>query len=148
MELKRIFGYLEHGLSIIPIIKGSKRPAINWKEYQERHPTSDEIRKWFTNRQFDVALVAGRVSGNLEIIDIDNHQGDADKIFWEWKEIVNNTIPNLFEKLLIQKITIGWLPYNLSRRLYHSWQHKTCQSQDRRQSRYFYRNSRWKGATL
>ncbi|ROL55826.1 hypothetical protein D9V84_10460 [Bacteroidetes/Chlorobi group bacterium Naka2016] len=107
MELKRIFGYLEHGLSIIPIIKGSKRPAINWKEYQERHPTSDEIRKWFTNRQFDVALVAGRVSGNLEIIDIDNHQGDADKIFWEWKEIVNNTIPNLFEKLLIQKSQSG-----------------------------------------
>ncbi len=109
MELKTIFEYLEHGLSIIPIIKGSKRPAINWKEYQERHPTKDEIRKWYTNRQLDVALVAGRVSGNLEIIDIDNHQGDADKIFWEWKEILNSTLPNVFDKLLIQKTQNGGL---------------------------------------
>lgn len=99
-----LLSYLNHGLSIIPIIRGSKKPAIAWKVYQERLPTKEELRSWFKSKQsFDVAVIAGKVSGNLEIIDIDNHLGDADNIFWEWKEILNNTRQDIWKKLLIQK---------------------------------------------
>lgn len=98
--------YLNYGLSIIPIVRGTKKPAVPWKTYQERLPTREEIYQWF-RKPYDVALICGKVSGNVEIIDIDNHLGDADKIFWEWKEILNGTAPNLFEKLVIQKTQSG-----------------------------------------
>ncbi|MFN3327785.1 MAG: bifunctional DNA primase/polymerase, partial [Fervidobacterium pennivorans] len=100
--------YLQHGLAIIPIIPGTKKPAVAWKMYQERLPTKEELRIWFnTKKFFDIAVVAGKVSGNLEIIDIDNHLGDADNIFWEWKEILINTRQDIWDKLLIQKTQSG-----------------------------------------
>lgn len=33
-------------MSIIPVGK-DKIPLINWKEYQKRKPTEEEIDKWF-----------------------------------------------------------------------------------------------------
>ncbi|QLH52772.1 MAG: hypothetical protein CH6_0081 [Candidatus Kapaibacterium sp.] len=106
--LNLIYGYLKRGLSVLPIVPGTKKPAVSWKVYQERLPTIEEARKWFQRKHpMDVAIVAGRVSGNLEFIDIDNHIGDADRIFWEWKEILNGTLPGLFDKLVIQKTQSG-----------------------------------------
>lgn len=38
--------YLQKWFSVIPVGK-NKIPLINWKEYQERFPTEEEIDKWF-----------------------------------------------------------------------------------------------------
>jgi putative DNA primase/helicase len=63
--------YVQAGLSCIPIkADGSKSPALPWKEYQQRLPSLDEAGRW--ERSFQgVALVGGAVSGNLEIVDVD-----------------------------------------------------------------------------
>jgi hypothetical protein len=63
----------ECNLLPLPIIKGSKNPAIRWKEYQKRFPNPDEIKKWFENKdRINIALIAGRVSGNVECLDFDS----------------------------------------------------------------------------
>jgi hypothetical protein len=35
--------YRDKGWAVIPLLKQSKKPAIPWKEYQERHPRVREI---------------------------------------------------------------------------------------------------------
>ncbi|GEM_PF-2595200 len=74
--------YLDQGFSVIPVIivpaskenpKGDKISAIEWKEFQNRHPTLEELERWFKNPNFPalrggknklgVAIVTGRISG-------------------------------------------------------------------------------------
>ena len=62
----------KNGYSIIPILTdGSKAPAVPWKKFQQRIATSEEITTWFRKKR-GIGIVAGRVSGNLEILDFDD----------------------------------------------------------------------------
>ncbi len=66
---------VKNGLSVIPIRPdGSKGPAVSsWKQYQDRCPTTSELVDWFCNeRNNGVAIICGKVSGNLEVIDFDD----------------------------------------------------------------------------
>jgi putative DNA primase/helicase len=66
--------YVADNISVIPIKPdGSKGPALPaWKVYQTRLPTADELQRWFADDRYGIAILAGRVSGNLEIIDFDD----------------------------------------------------------------------------
>ena len=64
--------YLAAGLCVLPAVRREKRPTVSWKKYQSRLPTPSEIDNWFvTCRPDAVCIVAGSVSGNLELIDFD-----------------------------------------------------------------------------
>lgn len=78
---------IEAGLSVIPIrLDGSKAPAVaSWKQYQVRLPTKEEIDSWFGTELHGLAIIAGKVSGNLEILDIEGKAMDADK----WMELID-----------------------------------------------------------
>lgn len=69
--------YLQRGLSIIPM-GSDKRPAIKWKEYQDRRATESELRDW---PKENIAIVTGRIS-NIVVVDCES-RGDA---VWFWKE--------------------------------------------------------------
>lgn len=89
--------YLNAGLSIIPVNPEDKRPLGKWKEFQTRRPTPDEATKLFTDHPgANVAVICGKVSGNLECIDFDNHDEKvADRISEFLKnEDVNKLIRN------------------------------------------------------
>jgi putative DNA primase/helicase len=96
----------EAGLSTIPIkADGSKAPALpSWKSYQERLPDEGELRKWFGNgARPGLALVGGKVSGNLEVIDLESLAPIG-----EWRELVEEAAPGLLDQLLqIQTPTDG-----------------------------------------
>jgi len=65
--------YLRNGLSVIPIRYRDKKPAIkSWKEYQIRMPTEEEIEKWFKDKVINIAIICGKVSGNLMVWDFDD----------------------------------------------------------------------------
>ena len=66
--------YLEQGLSVIPIKFKSKEPLVSWKEYQNRKPTEEEIKKWFSEGFKNIAIVCGAVSGNLVVFDFDSKE--------------------------------------------------------------------------
>jgi len=63
--------YVSKGCCVIPIKKGTKEPLIEWKEYQGRIPTEDELVKWFENTDNQLGIVTGCVSDNLFVLDFD-----------------------------------------------------------------------------
>ncbi len=77
---------VENGYSIIPIQPdGSKAPGVSaWKEYQSRLPVVSELDNWFGNgHNYGIAIICGKVSGGLEIIDFDDPN-----VFPNWYEVV------------------------------------------------------------
>ena len=86
--------YLEKGLSIIPLKYGEKTPLKPWKEYQERPPTLDEVKSWFS-KPCNIGIVCGSISGNLIVIDF-----DSEEKFEEFYRKVDSGEPWLRDKLL------------------------------------------------
>lgn len=63
--------YLGLGCSVIPLREG-KLPAVQWKQFQARLPSRSELGKWFIDAGWGMALVCGKVSGNLVRLDFDD----------------------------------------------------------------------------
>ena len=96
-------GYLNFGLSVIPLAHNSKRPALeSWAEFQQRRPTLSEIEIWWGNGQPNgVAIICGKVS-NLVVLDID----DPNKF-----EIALNAIAETLPDTPIVRTRRGWHVY-------------------------------------
>lgn len=61
------------GLCVVPVRPdGSKAPAAFWKDYQQRRPTGDQVRDWFTHGDYDgLGVICGAVSGGLELLEFE-----------------------------------------------------------------------------
>lgn len=66
--------YYEVGFCVLPVVKGTKRPSINWRAFQTQRPSLEETLKLFEEK-FDpnLAVVCGKVS-NLVVLDVDDVQ--------------------------------------------------------------------------
>lgn len=64
--------YWQLGFNVIPVAKGTKHmPAIQFREYETRHQTEDEINKWIEQfPEYNIAIMTGKIS-NLAVIDLD-----------------------------------------------------------------------------
>jgi putative DNA primase/helicase len=85
------------GISTIPVrCDGSKAPAVlTWDPYKERLATEEEIDGWFGNGSVrGIAVVGGRVSGGLAILDSEYPDFTA-----AWCELVEAEEPGLVESL-------------------------------------------------
>lgn len=100
---------LTAGRSVIPICtNGTKAPCVSWKPYQQRRPTAAEWRTWCEEYgRVGLALVAGRISGNVEVIDF-----DASEYFSPYCVMVEELCPGLIVCLvLVQTPTGGYHLY-------------------------------------
>jgi len=71
-KLDAALEYLDRGWSIIPIKPEGKRPAIKWRDYQDRLPTEEEVVEWWERwPDYDIAIVTGALSG-VVVVDCDN----------------------------------------------------------------------------
>lgn len=68
---------LDEGFSVFPVLihwngeKFEKKPAVAWKEYQDRLPTDEELHKWFDNGNYNaIGLATGHVSG-VVVVDVE-----------------------------------------------------------------------------
>ena len=62
----------ENDYALINILKAVKRPAIkSWAPYQKQLPSESELEKWFKGKVRNIAVICGRISGNLVVIDFD-----------------------------------------------------------------------------
>ncbi len=62
--------YLETGFSVIPVGR-DKKPIVEWKEYQTRLATEEEVRQWWTKSPTaSIGIVTGKVSG-ISVVDVD-----------------------------------------------------------------------------
>lgn len=67
--------YVCLGWSVIPIRPRDKKPLIKWEAYQQRQPTEDELRRWFTEwPDANIGIVTGSVSGMI-VLDFDGSEG-------------------------------------------------------------------------
>lgn len=96
----------EAGVSVIPILaNGTKRPAVRWGEYQVTAPTLGLISEWWGNgHAYGLALICGKVSGNLELLELEGRALTSDNL----TEIVNRC----------DEAGIGWLWETLTSRWY------------------------------
>ncbi len=72
-------GYIKQGLSIVPIPHKEKSPSIPWKEYQSRIATEEEVKLWFKDKQQNVGIVTGEISG-ITVVDVDVDKGGRESI--------------------------------------------------------------------
>ncbi len=72
MDLSYIERYLGWNVCLIPIAHKSKKPTVEWKQYQKHKPTKEEMRGWFNGKESNVAIVCGEVSDNLVVLDCDS----------------------------------------------------------------------------
>ena len=65
------------GFSVIPIRSDSKKPYIEWREFQDRKATEKEIRTWWKKfPNANLGIVTGAVSGIVVVdVDIDKEKG-------------------------------------------------------------------------
>lgn len=78
--LEAAIDYRARGWSVIPVIRGTKRPAVRWLSYQEQPPGETDIRNWYRRwPDANVAIVTGGVSG-LVVVDIDPAHGGAQSL--------------------------------------------------------------------
>ncbi|MFA5450451.1 MAG: bifunctional DNA primase/polymerase [Dehalococcoidales bacterium] len=101
--------YQDMGLSFFPIPYKSKESTIQWKRYQTSCPREDEIRKWNNGAPSNLAVVTGKASGNLVVLDFD----DTDRYCEFTNTFYDKTgIGDLFEYTLCVQTSRGvhvWL---------------------------------------
>lgn len=97
--IARAYAYLAAGFSVIPVApwapgREPKKPGrvpgpdgkwrvLEWKPYETRLPTLDELDAWLTVQPRGVAIVCGRVSGGLEVLDFDIATGRTNR-YADW----------------------------------------------------------------
>ena len=95
--------YLRAGICVLPALLEQKRPSLSgWKQYQQRLPTELQVRTWFANKA-DMCILAGAVSGNLEMIDFD-HGGE---LFERWCDLVRSADPSILDRLVVEQSQSG-----------------------------------------
>ena len=95
--------YLTAGLAGLPARRAEKRPTISWKPFQTRLPTAAELDAWFASDPSALCVLAGQVSGQLEIIDFDNRA----ELFERWAELVEAAAPGLVRLLVVSETQSG-----------------------------------------
>ena len=85
--LERALQYAAHGLAVFPCEERGKHPK--YRDWQTNCTTDPEAIKtvWTRNPQFNIAIATGSKSGNLVVIDIDNHDNDGYSSLREWESV-------------------------------------------------------------
>ncbi len=86
--------YMRAGFSLAPVLlDGTKKAAIPWKAYQARLAGRRELEHWFDHNQHGIAIICGKVSGGLEVIDF-----ETEPVFLAWAELVESQAPGLLAR--------------------------------------------------
>jgi len=112
--LQSALAYLAAGRSIIPCQLPEKCPVgyllptdeqgrHTWEPYQRRLATTEEVQAWHENgREHAIGLVCGKVSGNFEVIDVDDRETGK-----RWVERIRDLDPGLIDRLALNRTPSG-----------------------------------------
>jgi hypothetical protein len=111
-EPEILMKYIKQGLSVFPVKltkdgnKVQKKPAVEWRDYQTRMATQEEVEAWCAFLDFNaIGVATGKLSGILviDIDDVDKDYGFKSTVkvktqsggthFWyKWRPGVRNTV--------------------------------------------------------
>lgn len=98
--------YCSQGFPPLPV-KSNKRPDLDsWGQFQSVKPSENQIKNWFNGSKPDttgLAIIAGKVSGCLEVLDIDCKYDLTGSLMEDFCALVKEHLPELFPKLVIAK---------------------------------------------
>jgi hypothetical protein len=97
---------LSAGLCVLPASRrgDDKRVALpRWAHFQKRLPTAGELERWLTATPDSICVVAGAISGNLEMIDFDC----AGEAFEAWRSMVEEIEPGIVDRLFVEATPSG-----------------------------------------
>lgn len=97
----------EFGLSIIPVAANKKPIIKSWSEYQSKIAPISLWHSHYIN-QGTIGIITGKVSGNLECIDIDKKNDPQNIIITEYTNLIPN---NLLRRLITQSTPSGGLHF-------------------------------------
>lgn len=92
--------YTSIGFSVVPV--GQDKWPINfgWKRYQSEIAKPEDIKAWPVNTH-GIAVICGKVSGGLEVIDFDLKNDISARLFEDYMQLVIDVMPDLAAKLVI-----------------------------------------------
>jgi Bifunctional DNA primase/polymerase, N-terminal len=94
--------YYDLGFSCIPV-NAKKEPANDVKGFTESMQIPD---KQFKNA-YGIAIVCGKFSRNLEVLDIDTKYDLTGTLYQDFKRAINAADPNLLKKLVVEQTPTG-----------------------------------------
>ena len=103
--LEAALSYARRGWSVVPVRfqNGRKQPAVPWKRYQKKPPSTEALRGWFSDGKYPaMGVVLGAVSGHLVCRDFDDPEA-----YERWKM----EFPDLAAKLPTVKTGKGYHVY-------------------------------------
>lgn len=102
--------YLKYGWSILPILRQSKKPLLEWKKFTKTKATIEEVRQWFVSwPDCEIGIITGKISG-ISVIDLDGAEGIEEAkrlklwspgtvltgkgkhLYYKWKENIKNEV--------------------------------------------------------
>lgn len=66
--------YIQNGYSFFHTGSREKKVLTRWKEFQNRYPTPEEIKRWYSIPYQNYGIVCGKIS-NLVVFDVDTKNG-------------------------------------------------------------------------
>jgi hypothetical protein len=101
------YEYISKGICVIPTNE-NKIPCIEWKKYQDEIITIEEAETGFEKPYAKtLAVVCGKSSKNLEVIDIDTKYDLTGKLFENYIQDITDNDPELAASLLIIQTRSG-----------------------------------------
>lgn len=98
-------GFVKKGISVVAT-DANKRAIVSWKAFQDALPSVKDIENQFnSDRAKGLAVICGKVSGNLEVIDVDTKYDTTGELFNELMLIINDI--GLAAKLMVVETKSG-----------------------------------------
>jgi hypothetical protein len=102
------YQYIENGICVIPVNKDKIPVVKEWRPYQDRMITKQELKDGFKPSYATcIAIVCGAISGNLEVLDIDCKYDLTGKLFESYMQDIRDNDEALADNLLIIKTRSG-----------------------------------------
>jgi hypothetical protein len=98
--------WYDAGYAVIPSHEdGGKRPFGAWKQYQQERPTWQMVTEWLNSGRYTgIGVITGKVSGNVEMIELEGPQEQAvlavHALYEQAEEYAGVDMPQLLRKVL------------------------------------------------
>lgn len=100
-------GFIKKGISVVAT-DANKRAIVSWKAYQDRLPSAAELEGQFNSEKArGLAVICGKVSGNLEVIDVDVKYDTTGTLFENLMTCIHDLSPALSDKLMVVQTRSG-----------------------------------------
>lgn len=103
--------FVAAGISCAPVKRLDKYPSMlkGWKKYQKEIPTTADINQWAAYYKdteiYGCCIICGKVSGGIVMLEIDNKDGNATKLFDELTNI--EEVAEILEGCPVEKSPSG-----------------------------------------